>query len=81
MKDQLKHLVSQMLDKGLFFAEATREFEKQFILLGLEKSGGNRTKAARIMGIHRNTLSKKILSLDHSKESKKMSKSKNLLTR
>ena len=70
-----------MLDKGLFFAEATREFEKQFILLGLEKSGGNRTKAARIMGIHRNTLSKKILSLDHSKESKKMSKSKNLLTR
>ena len=70
-----------MLDKGLFFAEATREFEKQFILLGLEQSGGNRTKAARIMGIHRNTLSKKLLSLDHSKKSKKISKSKKLLTR
>jgi len=81
VKDQLEHLVNQMLDRGLFFVEATREFEKQFILLGLEKSGGNRTKAARIMGIHRNTLSKKLLSFHHSEKSKKTSKSKNPLTR
>ena len=31
MKKQLEGLVRQMIDKGLFFDEATKEFEKTFI--------------------------------------------------
>ena len=31
MKKQLEGLVRQMIDRGLFFDEATKEFEKTFI--------------------------------------------------
>jgi Fis family transcriptional regulator, factor for inversion stimulation protein len=65
VKDQLESLVSQMIDKGLLFEEAVSEFEKKFILKVLEKSKGNQTKAARAMGIHRNTLNKKLASYNH----------------
>ena len=67
MKDQLESLVSQMIDKGLFFEEAVCEFEKKFILKVMEKSNGNQTKAAKAMGIHRNTLNKKLASYNHRK--------------
>jgi len=60
VKDQLEALVTQMIDRGLFFEEAITEFEKKFILKVLEKNRGNQTKAARAMGIHRNTLNKKL---------------------
>ncbi len=65
MKDQLESLVSQMVDKGLLFEEAVYEFEKKFILKAMEKSNGNQTKAAKAMGIHRNTLNKKLASYNH----------------
>ena len=55
VKKQLEGLVRQMIDKGLFFDEATKEFEKTFIMAGLEKAEGNRTKAAKMIGLHRNT--------------------------
>jgi Fis family transcriptional regulator len=65
VKDQLESLVSQMVDKGLLFEEAVYEFEKKFILKAMEKSNGNQTKAAKAMGIHRNTLNKKLASYNH----------------
>lgn len=67
MKDQLEALVTQMIDRGLLFEEAIREFEKKFILKVLEKNRGNQTKAANAMGIHRNTLNKKLASYNHKK--------------
>ena len=65
MKDQLEALISQMIDKGLLFEEAASEFEKRFIMKALEKCKGNQTKAAKVMGIHRNTLNKKLAGYNH----------------
>ena len=60
MKDQLEGLVTQMVDRGILFDEAVGEFEKRFIKRVLERSNGNQSRAAQVLGIHRNTLSRKI---------------------
>lgn len=67
MKDQLEALVNQMVERGIGFAEAWAEFERRFIKKVLDSHGGNQSKAARVLGIHRNTLSRKIEAyrLDH----------------
>ena len=81
VKDQLDRLITEMLDRGLLFEEATKEFEKQFIMKCLERSGGNRTKTAKALGIHRNTLQKKLPTSNHSRPRKKVGSPKNRLTR
>lgn len=43
--------------------EANKDFEKQYIEAVLEKVNGSQAKAARILGIHRNTLLNKINNL------------------
>ena len=67
MKDQLEGLVIQMVDRGILFDEAVGEFEKRFIKRVLDRTNGNQSRAAQVLGIHRNTLSRKIgeYKLDH----------------
>jgi DNA-binding NtrC family response regulator len=60
VKQQLEALVAEMIDKGILFSDARREFEKRFIAGVLERHGGNMTRAARDLRIHRNTLGKKV---------------------
>lgn len=60
MKQQLESLVSEMVDKGIRFSEARREFEKRFIARVLQQHKGNLSRAAKDLRIHRNTLGKKI---------------------
>ena len=60
MKDQLEGLVSQMVERGILFEEAVGEFEKKFIKRVLDRVQGNQSRAAQALGIHRNTLSRKI---------------------
>ena len=60
MKQQLESLVSEMVDKGILFTEARREFEKRFIARVLQQHRGNLSRAAQDLKIHRNTLGKKI---------------------
>jgi len=60
VRDQLEALVGQMVDRGILFDEAINEFEKRFIRRALDRSNGNQSRAARLLGIHRNTLSRKI---------------------
>lgn len=60
MKSRLEALVSEMVDKGILFQEAVEEFEKHFILCVLDRTGGKISKAAEVLRIHRNTLSKKV---------------------
>lgn len=60
MKDQLEGLVSQMVERGILFDEAVGEFEKKFIKRVLDRVKGNQSQAAQALGIHRNTLSRKI---------------------
>jgi DNA-binding NtrC family response regulator len=60
MKDQLEALVAQMYESKLLYSEAVREFKKRFIVTVLQKNQGNQCKAARELGMHRNTLSRTI---------------------
>ena len=60
MKQQLEALVTEMVDKGIRFEEAKREFEKRFIARVLQRHRGNLSRAAADLKIHRNTLGKKI---------------------
>jgi DNA-binding protein Fis len=60
VKDQLEALVGQMVDRGILFQEAVVEFEKRFIKRVLDRANGNQSRAAKVLGIHRNTLSRKI---------------------
>ena len=63
MKDQLEALVLQMYKSGILYSEAVREFKKRFILSVLQENQGNQCKAARELGMHRNTLSRTITEL------------------
>ena len=67
MKDQLESLVGLMVERGILLEEAVTEFEKKFIKRVLERSNGDQCRAAKVLGIHRNTLSRKIgeYKLDH----------------
>jgi len=56
----LESLVSEMIEKGILFTDAKREFEKKFIARVLQEHGGNLSRAAKCLRIHRNTLGKKI---------------------
>lgn len=61
MRDQLEGLVTQMVERGILFDEAVREFEKRFIKRVLDRTNGNQSRAAEVLGIHRNTLSRKVV--------------------
>ena len=67
MKDQLESLVGNLVDRGVRLGDAVTEFEKRFIRHALESSRGNQSRAAKLLGIHRNTLSRKLgeYKLDH----------------
>ena len=67
MKEQLESLVDMMVERGILLEEALTEFEKKFIKCVLESAKGNQSRAAKILGIHRNTLSRKVADykLDH----------------
>jgi Fis family transcriptional regulator, factor for inversion stimulation protein len=60
MREQLERLVEEMVTKGIHFDDAAREFEKRFIAHVLAKADGNLCKAADVLGMHRNTLSRKL---------------------
>ena len=61
MNERLERLIEEMVQKGIRFADASREFERLFIARVLAESDGNLSKAADVLGIHRNTLSRKIV--------------------
>ena len=60
LREQLERLVDEMVAKGIRYDEAQREFEKKFIAQVLLKADGNLGKAADLLGIHRNTLARKV---------------------
>lgn len=64
MKNQLEVLVSEMNSSGILYAEAVREFKKVFIANVLEQNKGNQCKAAKQLGMHRNTLSRTMAELE-----------------
>lgn len=62
MREQLEKLIEEMVDKGIRYEDAHREFERRFIARALQRSDGSLSRAAEILGMHRNTLSRKMAS-------------------
>jgi DNA-binding NtrC family response regulator len=60
ISDRLERLIEEMVDKGVRFDDAVREFERRFIVRVLGKADGSLTKTADTLGIHRNTLTRKM---------------------
>ncbi len=65
LKERLEVLCTEMIEKGILFSEATEQFEKCFIAEMMRRNDGNLIRTAARLGIHRNTLSKKVKSLNH----------------
>lgn len=60
ISERLEKLVEEMVDKEVRFEDAVREFEKRFIVRVLGRCDGSLVKTADSLGIHRNTLTRKM---------------------
>ena len=60
MKQTFDDLVDNLVKGGFFLQEAVEILEKTLIIRTLERTGGNRSAASKVLGIHRNTLQKKM---------------------
>ncbi len=49
-------LIQEMIEKELPLKEAIKEFEKIYIETAAKKFDGNKTKMAKALNVHRNTL-------------------------
>jgi DNA-binding NtrC family response regulator len=61
VKEKLESLVSEIIERRIHLPEALSELEKKLIQNALTKTGGNHTQAAKVLGVHRNTLNRKIV--------------------
>ena len=60
ISERLQKLVEEMVDRGVQFDDAVYEFEKRFIVRVLGRCEGSLTKTADELGMHRNTLTRKM---------------------
>ena len=60
MRAQLEALINEMLNGQILLDEAVAEFEKVYIEKALARHRKHLTNTAKILGIHRNTLSKRV---------------------
>lgn len=64
MKEELERLVLQMYRSGLRYSDAVREFQRTFLATVLRDENVNQVRAAKRLGIHRNTLRRQIHELE-----------------
>jgi len=60
---KIELLIADMIEKEVRFRDALKEFQKIYIELAAKKYKGNRTKMAKALGLHRNTLHNRAKSL------------------
>ncbi len=63
MHKLLDQLVDEMVTRGVHYDDAQREFEKRFVTQVINKCDGSLTRAADALGVHRNTLARKMSTL------------------
>ncbi len=61
MKDRFDGVVQQLLEAGIFLDQAIEILEKGMIQGALDRCKHNQCAAARLLGIHRNTLQRKMV--------------------
>ncbi|MDR1727542.1 MAG: helix-turn-helix domain-containing protein [Acidobacteriota bacterium] len=59
-KERMDQVCRELVDVGILFPEAVGQFELCFIQEVLSRNGGNLARSAEVLGIHRNTLAKKV---------------------
>ena len=60
VRELLDKLIEEMVGKGILYDDAQQEFERRFITRVLATCDGNLSRAAQTLGMHRNTLSRKV---------------------
>jgi DNA-binding NtrC family response regulator len=60
MRARLEALIDEMLDGQIMLDEALAEFEKLYIQKALARQKDHLSRTASVLGIHRNTLSKRV---------------------
>jgi len=63
VKEQLESLVLQMVRGGIRYGEAVREFKRAFLNKVLAENRGNQCQAAKVLGMHRNSLGRALAEL------------------
>lgn len=56
INQKMKVLVKELVEKELPIKDAIKEFERIYVETARRKYNGNKTRMARALGIHRNTL-------------------------
>ena len=64
MRARLETLIDEMLEGQILLDEALSEFEKLYIKKALAKNQQHLSKTAVVLGIHRNTLAKRVAAYD-----------------
>jgi len=60
LHSKLEALIDEMLDGRILLDEAVAEFEKLYIQKALRRHKEHLSNTAQVLGIHRNTLSKRV---------------------
>jgi DNA-binding NtrC family response regulator len=63
MHKLLDQLIDEMVARGVHYEDAHKEFDRRFVAKIIAKCDGNLSKAADSLGVHRNTLARKIKEL------------------
>ena len=60
MKEKFEALVEHLVGNNFFLEEVVELLERTLIERTLARTGGNRSAASKLLGIHRNTLQRKM---------------------
>jgi len=61
MKERFDALIDHLMETGFFLEQAVEIMEKGMIERALLDKGANQSEAAKVLGIHRNTLLRKMV--------------------
>jgi DNA-binding NtrC family response regulator len=77
MRTRLESLIDEMLEGHILLDEALCEFEKLYIKKALARHKQHISNTATILGIHRNTLAKRVATYEKQESPQKGTKSTN----
>jgi Fis family transcriptional regulator, factor for inversion stimulation protein len=61
LKERLESICLEMIDKGILYSEAVEQFQNCFMAEIVSRHDGHLMRAAEQLGIHRNTLAKRLM--------------------
>lgn len=73
MRERMGTLIDLMLDGQIMLTEAIAEFEKIYIEKALERNANHLSNTASALGIHRNTLTKRVTEYEALRKKQKRS--------